>query len=673
MGRYEKFTPVIQLDEITSTEERILEQLASISYNTGDILYFDGSDIVNLAVGSENQMLVVSGGIPSWQDVAIHAATVTNATLTTSLTVNGGTLTLTADVANDSVLTIGSGAVSVSGTNTGDQDLSGYVTKATYDAHTILYATSDNTPAALTVTEQTLVGRLTGGNISAVAIGIANGNIVQINAADVASGEFAKFTAAGLESRSTAEVLSDIGAQSSLTFGIANTNAVQIDAADVADDEYARFTANGLESRSAAEVASDIGAATASSKLSFFASTTSAELAGVISDETGSGALVFGTEPSFTNHIVVSGAAETARSIFLKTSGSTRWQVLTSATAESGSNAGSDFALNSYDDSGDYFGTPLVITRSSGIVNFYADITITGTNGTLTLNSETDGGDFNLYSNANGTLAIYGSAGNTLNLQLLDGNFLMSSGSKISWDSDDVTLTHSANKLAFEGGEYEFSDGNVTILTDTVDTAGTYEFIFLKKRLSDPYTVQSGDYFGIITFKGYDSNGYSVGARIAAYVDGTPGDGDMPGRLEFLTTADGSNSPTTRMTIKNDGAILMPAVYSDTITSNVRDLQIDDSGQLGYVSSSIRYKENISDLVGSERLYDLRPVDFTYKKDGTKSWGLIAEEAEEVMPEIVSYNEDGLVETVEYSRLIAPMLAEIQNLKKEVERLKAKK
>ena len=45
------------------------------------------------------------------------------------------------------------------------------------------------------------------------------------------------------------------------TFGIANTNAVQINSADVADDEYARFTANGLESRSTSEVLSDIGAA----------------------------------------------------------------------------------------------------------------------------------------------------------------------------------------------------------------------------------------------------------------------------------------------------------------------------------------------------------------------------------------------------------------------------
>ncbi len=58
-----------------------------------------------------------------------NAATVTNATLTTALTVNTGTVTLTGNVANTSVLTIGAGAVSVSGSNTGDQDLSTYALK----------------------------------------------------------------------------------------------------------------------------------------------------------------------------------------------------------------------------------------------------------------------------------------------------------------------------------------------------------------------------------------------------------------------------------------------------------------------------------------------------------------------------------------------------------------
>jgi hypothetical protein len=52
----------------------------------------------------------------------------------------------------------------------GGAKVSDFVTKALYDAQTILHATSDNTPVALTVGEQTLVGRVTGGNIAAIAI-----------------------------------------------------------------------------------------------------------------------------------------------------------------------------------------------------------------------------------------------------------------------------------------------------------------------------------------------------------------------------------------------------------------------------------------------------------------------------------------------------------------------
>ncbi|MDP6583626.1 MAG: hypothetical protein QF535_03140, partial [Anaerolineales bacterium] len=53
----------------------------------------------------------------------LTAGTVTNATLTTALTVNTGTLTLTANSANNSVLTVGAGAVSVAGSNTGDTSI----------------------------------------------------------------------------------------------------------------------------------------------------------------------------------------------------------------------------------------------------------------------------------------------------------------------------------------------------------------------------------------------------------------------------------------------------------------------------------------------------------------------------------------------------------------------
>ena len=44
-----------------------------------------------------------------------------------------------------------------------------------------------------------------------LAIGISDDNLVQIDSADVASGEYAKFTANGLESKTPAELLEDLG------------------------------------------------------------------------------------------------------------------------------------------------------------------------------------------------------------------------------------------------------------------------------------------------------------------------------------------------------------------------------------------------------------------------------------------------------------------------------
>lgn len=189
----------------------------------------------------------------------------------------------------------------------------GAVMATLFNAHTILYATTDDTPAALSVTEQTLVGRLTGGNISAVAIGIADNNIVQMDDADAADNDFAKFTANGLEGRSYSEVRSDLNVEdgadvtdstnvnaagavmesdynantvlaatadntpaalevteqtlvgrltsgniAAIAIGISDNNIVQMDDADAADNDYAKFTANGLEGRSYSEVATDI-------------------------------------------------------------------------------------------------------------------------------------------------------------------------------------------------------------------------------------------------------------------------------------------------------------------------------------------------------------------------------------------------------------------------------
>lgn len=94
------------------------------------------------------------------------------------------------------------------------------------------------------------------------------------------------------------------------------------------------------------------------------------------------------------------------------------------------------------------------------------------------------------------------------------------------------------------------------------------------------------------------------------------------------------------------------------------------TGQLGIIVSSERFKENINDLgEDSEAIYDLRPVSFTYKQDGSRGTGLIAEEVVEVLPDLVNLDEEGLPHNVRYHDLPVLLLNEIQKLNKRIQTL----
>jgi hypothetical protein len=104
---------------------------------------------------------------------------------------------------------------------------------------------------------------------------------------------------------------------------------------------------------------------------------------------------------------------------------------------------------------------------------------------------------------------------------------------------------------------------------------------------------------------------------------------------------------------------------------------VNSLGQLGVVSSSRRYKEDIRSMGdASDRLLALRPVRFRYKKadeNGQKpeQYGLIAEEVAKVMPELVVYNQKGQPETVAYQTLAPLLLNELQREHRQVAALQA--
>lgn len=222
----------------------------------------------------------------------------------------------------------------------------------------------------------------------------------------------------------------------------------------------------------------------------------------------------------------------------------------------------------------------------------------------------------------------------------------------------------------FWDGQNNYAEGTTTLDSLIVD------------NINEDVVVGSGSALGTLNIR--DSNGLS-----AIYIESPSSydqhiifrEGTDNRWIMFNDQSTGNdfiwyNYQTTNQPLKiegSDGSIVALPTYSATVGATNRDLYIDNSGKLGYVVSSERYKKNIIDYEDNDWIYKLRPVTYDYidEEKGINQIGLIAEEVEKVNPNMVSYNiihneetDEYIkeVETVPYSQLITPLLKEVQKL-----------
>jgi hypothetical protein len=103
---------------------------------------------------------------------------------------------------------------------------------------------------------------------------------------------------------------------------------------------------------------------------------------------------------------------------------------------------------------------------------------------------------------------------------------------------------------------------------------------------------------------------------------------------------------------------------------------VSASGQLGVRGSSARFKENIQPMdKASEAILALKPVTFRYKQeldpDGIPQFGLVAEQVENVNPDLVARDEQGKPFTVRYEEVNAMLLNEFLKEHRRVQELEA--
>jgi hypothetical protein len=113
---------------------------------------------------------------------------------------------------------------------------------------------------------------------------------------------------------------------------------------------------------------------------------------------------------------------------------------------------------------------------------------------------------------------------------------------------------------------------------------------------------------------------------------------------------------------------LIQGTSVNTTSGSIGDLTVTRITE----TSALEYKTDIRAMRISDKIYQLRPVNFKWKEDQRKDVGLIAEEVIKVYPELVKTDGEGNAMGINYSKLTAVLIRTVQDLKARIEILENK-
>jgi hypothetical protein len=192
------------------------------------------------------------------------------------------------------------------------------------------------------------------------------------------------------------------------------------------------------------------------------------------------------------------------------------------------------------------------------------------------------------------------------------------------------------------------------------NTTGDYNTATGLTGLVNNTTGQKNTATGTAALQDNTTGSFNIGIGLGAGLNLTTGDNN----IDIFDAGVAGESNTIRIgTQGTQTATFIAGIFGSPKIKKGCDVIAQSNGLLGCMKSSARYKRDIRDMGdASDKLMKLRPVIFQYKEDteGIQQYGLIAEEVEQVYPELVIDDADGRAETVAYQVLPAMLLNEVQ-------------
>jgi uncharacterized coiled-coil protein SlyX len=180
----------------------------------------------------------------------------------------------------------------------------------------------------------------------------------------------------------------------------------------------------------------------------------------------------------------------------------------------------------------------------------------------------------------------------------------------------------------------------------------------------------------------FASHNTAIGQEALLYCTGDDniGVGDLAGiqltsgahNIDVGNLGTAGESGTIRIGTQTDQtATYIAGIYGQTASGGTA-VYIDNTGHLGTMTSSARYKEAITPMARvSEAILALQPITFHYKKNidpaRVPQFGLVAEEVEKVNPSLVIHDDQGKPYTVRYEAVNAMLLNEFLKEHRKVE------
>ena len=329
------------------------------------------------------------------------------------------------------------------------------------------------------------------------------------------------------------------------------------------------------------------------------------------------------------------------------------------------------------------------VDNASVLVGSSSDLSIThnGTNsvianstGNLQINQNVDDGDLILQcDNGSGGTTAYitldGSAGtveiakatNFADDITCGDDLFMPNAGVINFNSGDVTVTHAANQLTVAGGSlfFNFGNGNYNTVDGTafLDSEDNELMSFTEGIVNFPAAVtvagditHTGDGDTKISF-GTDTITFTCG-NTAIYTLGSSS-ATMAGILDITNTTDSSDATGDTGALRCEGgaSIAKKLFVGSAITGSNDVIAFSDR----------KLKDNIETLDG-KKVLDMRGVSFTRKDTGKESSGVIAQEIQEVAPELV-HDTNGTL-GVAYGNLVGYLIEAIKDQQKQIDELR---